>query len=268
MRMATRVDEVIEVKLSAEAWLERSVDLLGFDHRVHEAEDASDGACVHVVMTGDHDVRKIADTQAALRYQRLKPRFNSYSKGAVFEAIRARHRALHPLQLPLARADYEHAVDVWQWVLRLAPAASMALQLAALFHDIERLQSETRVRVEHHADDYGAFKRRHAGIGATIARETLSAFSLTADVIGRVEELVSRHEQPQEDAELALLNDADALSFFCLNSPGFVRYYDDAHSAKKVAYTLARMSPAARAWLPALRLEEKVAVLLQRCQSA
>jgi hypothetical protein len=152
--MPTPARDVIEVKLSAEAWADRAADLLSFDRQVHEAEDAAcEQTRVRVVVVGASAVRKNADAQVSLRYQRLSPRLNSYSKNEVFAAIRARHRSLHPLGLALARADYDHAVDVWQWVMRLAPDAGIALQVAALFHDIERLQSEAEVRVEQHAPD-------------------------------------------------------------------------------------------------------------------
>jgi hypothetical protein len=187
--------------------------------------------------------------------------------GALFDLVLRQHRALHATDKPLVRADFDHALDVWQWVLRLRPTASLALQIAALFHDIERLRSEPDVRIEQRAGDYQQFKVRHAEVGASMLYAALASLPIPEDTLTRAMALVARHEQPDGDAELALLNDADALSFFALNSPGFVRYFDEAHSAKKVAYTLARMSPEARAWLPALRLERRVDVLLQRARS-
>src|SRR4051794_40742317 len=57
--------------------------------------------------------------QVLTRYQRLAPRVNAHSRDEVFLCALSVHRSLHDLQKPLVRADYEHALDVWQWVLRL-----------------------------------------------------------------------------------------------------------------------------------------------------
>ena len=66
----------------------------------------------------------------------------------------------------------------------------------------------------------------------------------------------------RNDADLALLNDADALSFFSLNSWGFVAYHGDEHTRKKVTYTLERMSPGAVRHLTGLRLPPLVRGLI------
>jgi hypothetical protein len=253
----------VEVQFDARAWCDEGVDLLRFDHQLHEAEDITDTKlCVNLSVFGPTDLIYRSAPEVALRYQRLRPVHNKFSRGALFAEIRTRHRDLHPLHKPLVRADYEHALDVWQWLVRLSPDASLALQAAALFHDVERLQSEADTRVEQHAADYHAFKSEHARRGAALLREVLSGLSLPETCAERIASLVARHEQPGEDRELSLLNDADALSFFSLNSPGFLRYYGPAHTERKVRYTLDRMSPRARAWLARMRLEKGIHDLL------
>jgi hypothetical protein len=248
--------------INADAWLAEDADLLAFDHEIHQAEGVQAERRIRLDVSGTQRACARARGQVALRYQRLAPHHNDHSGCLTCAALRRRHRELHDLSKPLVRADYEHAVDVWQWLLRLAPAASLELQAAALFHDIERLQSEPDARVEHRARDYTAFKREHARRGAAMVLEALRGLAIDGARGARIAQLVARHEQPEGDEELSLLNDADALSFFALNSPGFFRYYDRAHCEKKVAYTLARMSNRARAWLPALRLERPLAALL------
>jgi len=255
-----------EVEIDAQAWLSDDVDLLYFDRSIHAAEDAlgaSDRVLIRVVGQ-DGSRRRLADSQVKIRYQRLTAGRNERSDLPLFSAILERHRTLHTLSKPLVRADYDHALDVWQWILRLAPHASLELQTAALFHDVERLESEPDHRVEQSAPDYLTFKTAHARRGADIVRDVLSPLAMPTTSVARVQQLVSCHEQPQRDAELALLNDADALSFFALNSPGFIRYFDAKHSAKKVAYTLSRMSPMALCWLPNLRLERQVSQLIEQ----
>jgi hypothetical protein len=193
------------------------------------------------------------------RCQRWIARRNRHSQTAQFERLLRRHRELHDLSKPLVRADYNHAVDVWQWLLRLDADASLALQLAALFHDVERLASEADRRVEHLAADYQSFKDAHARGGAELVREILRAIGIDERVRERVAEIVAAHERLSDDAEVALLNDADGLSFFSLNSNGYADYFGPEQTKKKVAYTWNRMRPAARAKLATVRFREDVA---------
>jgi hypothetical protein len=241
------------IVIDASEWLDPAKPTLDFDRRVHEAEDHDRARELYV--RGDGRVLATALPQIASRYQRLWPRRNRAS--ADFDAILHAHRALHDLSLPLVRADYEHALDVWQWTLRLDPDASRSLQTAALFHDVERLRSEALERVEHRAKNYLLFKKTHARRGAQMAEMLLG--DVAPDVATPASELIERHEQPGDDPELRLLNDADALSFFSLNSAGFLAYYGLEHLRKKVRYTLDRMSSArARSWLAGMRLEPAV----------
>src|SRR5205823_6978222 len=124
--------------------------------------------------------------------------------------------------------------------------ASTAVQFAALFHDIERLISEADARIEQHADDYQQFKDEHARKGAAIAQEVLHGAGIADDVANRAAAIIIAHEQRSGDSDVAILNDADALSFFSLNSSGYADYFGSAQTRKKVAWTLNRMSDAAR----------------------
>ena len=257
----------ISVLISSEEWLQPSADLLTFDKRIHEAEDrASPSHSFLLSVSGPRSVLRGVARQVFTRYQRLFQQRNRHSRSSLFSSVLERHRRLHALHKPLVRADYDHSLDVWQWVLRLDPDASLALQVAALFHDIERLRSEADARIEHTAQDYLRFKQEHASAGADMVRQLLAELPLPGAVIERASELVAKHEQPGEDAELRALNDADALSFFSLNSPGFLRYYGMEHTANKVDFTFARMSPQARGLLDELRLEPPLRDLLRAQQ--
>jgi hypothetical protein len=205
------------------------------------------------------------------RYQRHVDRRNDASSGPLFDAVLRAHAGLHDFGKPLVVADHDHALDTWQWLLRLEPEAPLALQLAALFHDVERLESEADRRVEHHAPDYQAFKDAHARRGGERAREVLISAGLDAATAARVGELVAVHERRAEaragddGAAIDLLNDADALSFFSLNSAGYADYFGPAQTRRKVAYTLGRMSPRARAKLSGVRLRPDVMHFLGEC---
>ena len=190
------------------------------------------------------------------RCQRLVGRRNAASSTALFDRVLDRHRALHDLNKPLVRADWAHALDVWQWTLRLDPETSLAVQLAALFHDVERLVSEADVRVEHLAGDYQGFKDEHARRGAEMADRALQ--EVDAGTRAEVARLIAGHER----ASGGLLNDADALSFFSLNSPGYVDWFGEEAARRKVAWTLARLGPGARRRLDEIRLRPDVAEML------
>lgn len=191
------------------------------------------------------------------RCQRLVGRRNAASSGPLFDRVLELHRSLHDLDKPLVRADHAHALDVWQWTVRLDPGAGLAVQLAALFHDVERLVSEADTRIEHQAGDYQAFKDEHARRGAEMAAAALQKAGV--DTATRIEaaRLIAGHEH-----DLSLLNDADALSFFSLNSPGYVDWFGAEAARRKVAWTLARLRPEARRRLSGVRLRPDVAEML------
>ena len=239
--------------VDVEAWLAAD-DFADFDARCGRA--SSDALTIRAGAEPSL-VTRVA-WEALTRLQRRLDRRNHASAGPVFDEVLRAHRALHDTSKPLVAADLDHALDTWQWLLRIAPGAPLPLQLAALFHDVERLESEADRRVEHHAADYQAFKDAHARRGAALAFAVLVAAGVAPRSADRARALVAAHERPGPDPELDLLNDADALSFFSLNSPGYADYFGPAQTRRKVAYTLERMSHAARARLATVRLRPDV----------
>lgn len=252
-----RFDEALEPHVRASDWQRPDFDTWAFDVAIDEL--ASDPFSLRIA----DDARDPAFPLEVLnRCQRHIGRRNRHSQGQLFTRVLRRHRALHDLEKPLVRADYNHSLDVWQWVLRLECDASLALQLAALFHDVERLVSEADERVEHLAADYQSFKDAHARGGAEITLQVLAEAGVAEPVRARVAELIARHERQSDDPEIALLNDADALSFFSLNSHGYARYFGPEQTKKKVAYTWNRMREGARTKLSTIRLRPDVRGML------
>ncbi|UQA59412.1 DUF4202 family protein [Polyangium aurulentum] len=254
------------VSISIAEWRRPEADLWAFDARVDAAGGAGPFA-LRIETDGAADCASAAE-EILTRYQRFLRRTNEASSAALFARTLDAHRALYDLEKPLVKADYDHAIDAWQWVLRLDPRAGAAVQLAALFHDIERLVTEADVRVEHKAADYQAFKDAHAREGARMTRAALTALGWDEGTCARVGAIVEKHERPSGDPDLALLNDADALSFFSLNSLGFLNYYGLEHTARKVAFTLRRMRPSARERLRPVRYHPEVDRLLREAFAA
>jgi hypothetical protein len=251
-------------RLRTADWDSPDFNFYNFDTQINTLAESAEGQPFSVTIQGPDRRLPTAAREILTRCQRFRGRRNPASSHPVFDRVLERHRALHDLSKPLVRADFDHALDTWQWVLRLAPGAGLAVQIAALFHDIERLITEADARVEHHAADYQLFKDNHARRGAGMTADLLAAAGIGAGMRGRVGRLVAGHERPPapgdpDTADLALLNDADALSFFSLNSPGYLNYYGPEPTRRKVAYTLARLRPEARPRLRRIRLPFEVA---------
>jgi hypothetical protein len=244
--------------LTAAAWRDDRFDFWAFDRRLDEL--AARGEPLRV--SAPAALAPAILSEIRTRAQRLAPRRTAQTAGAWFDRVLDAHRALHDLDRPLVRADHDHALDAWQWAVRRDPDAPARVQLAVLLHDIERLASEADARIEHLAPDYQAFKDAHARAGAAIARGLLTGAGVAAALADEVGALIAVHERPGDEPALRALNDADALSFFSFNSPGYLAYFGPARARAKVAYTLARMSPAARRELAALRLPAEIRVAI------
>lgn len=240
-------------------WNDPEFDLRTFDSQVTAL---SEKGPVSLRLTGPSALAAGVGQEVLTRYQRLIDRRNRASSNLLFERVLSVHRELHDLHKPLVRADYEHALDTWCWMLRLDASASLAAQVAALFHDVERLVSEADARIEHQAPSYQDFKDAHAQRGAALARAALASTGIDETEKDRVDYLIRGHERPQRDAEVALLNDADALSFFSLNSAGFLDYFGPEHTRRKVAYTWRRLRPEARGRLGQIRYRPEILAMV------
>lgn len=242
------------VRVTAEEWETGAPDFVALDLALG---DAGGERPVSVLLEGRGDV-----TNAALAVlTRLQWALPLRDSSPMLGRLRRRHRELHDLRLPLVHADWLHALDTQQWAARLDRHAGPAVLIAALFHDVERLVDETRTRLDHLAADYDAFKRAHARRGARLARSVLER-ELPAPMLERVLFLIERHEAPGDDRDLQLVNDADALSFFSRNAGGFLSWYGEEQTRRKVAWTAARLSPQARTRLETVRVPESIAAML------
>jgi len=257
-------DDLPSLPVPVEEWESQNFNFYEMDWRLDSLAERDFGPFA-VDVLGDPDELARAAGEILTRCQRWMDRRNeASSRSPLFDRVLAEHRDAHDLAKPLVRADYDHALDTWQWVLRLAPDAGLAVQLAALFHDVERLASEADVRVEHQATDYQAFKDDHAARGAELAGALLAWVGIDTGTRERAARLIAAHEHlprpgDSDAAALSLLNDADALSFLSLNSAGYLDYFGPEATRRKVAYTLRRLRPEGRQYLDGLRLRPAVA---------
>jgi hypothetical protein len=128
-----------------------------------------------------------------------------------------------------------------------------------LFHDIERLESDSDRRIEPLSLEYRAFKDAHARKGAELAARVLDEVGIDEVTCARVADIIASRPRPSNDADIDLLNDADALSFFSLNSAAYADYFGPDQTRRKIASALHRLSHAARERLSLVRLRWDVA---------
>jgi hypothetical protein len=248
------------VAVDLQAWRDGRVDFYWVDA---QADALAERGLVPVEAAGEPASR----LELVTRCQRWVGRRNRHSQQAWFDDLLRFHRSLHDREKPLVRADHNHALDVWQWLLRLAPEASAAAQVAALFHGVERLRRGPDSRLEHLAEEYGSFTPRCAEAGGRILAEVLSGSPVPAPVSRRAAQLLAAGDQRVDlladgDGEAELLEDADCLSFFSLNSPGFLDYHGSSHTTRKISWTMRRLSLRACSFLPSIRLRPDVAELM------
>jgi len=117
--------------------------------------------------------------------------------------------------------DPLHAKNTLEWLLKLKPDADIALQIAALGHDVERAIEERKIKRENFSD-YDEFKRAHASNSAQILKEIMIECGADEELMNDVVDLVKKHEWGgDERANLVMY--ADTLSFFEINLPFYFK---------------------------------------------
>lgn len=117
--------------------------------------------------------------------------------------------------------DAFHAINTLEWVLKLAPDADIALQIAALGHDIERGMEDRCIHAAHY-DTFDEYKQAHALNCAEILVEIMEKLGSEQKITDDVARLVAHHETGGNERE-EILKNADVISFFNVSLP---LYYD------------------------------------------
>jgi len=242
-------------------WQSDSFPFGDFDRLAETLAADAPGGAFEIRLSGEPRRLAAAAPQVVTRCQRLAARRNAASASELFERVLAAHRRLHDRIHPPAASVYAHALDTWQWLLRLEPEAGLAPQLAALFHDVDRLAAAAGAPI---APGNANAQRR----GVWVTDELLADLDVDLAVRVRVHRLIAgRHPSIAADslaAEIALLDDADALSFFSFESAACLDDLGAEQTARQVAHALSRLRPASRAWLRGLRLRTAVARLVEQ----
>jgi len=136
--------------------------------------------------------------------------------------------------------DLPHAKNTVEWVLKLNPKASQAMQIAALAHDIDRADEKQKIK-RSNFDHYDTFKTVHAQRSSSVLKKILKKHDLAASLIHDACELVKHHEfggDPQSD----LLREADSLSYFETNLPHYFKREGWTETKRRCVWGLQRLS--------------------------
>ncbi len=140
--------------------------------------------------------------------------------------------------------DPIHSKNTREWVLKLKPEADMALQIAALGHDIERSIRERKIRREDYSN-YDQFKKAHSQNSAKVLNEILSKYDINKTIIAKVTDLVMRHEFGG-NPEANILKDADSISYFDVNLPFYFSRNSQNETAFRIIWGYKRLSECAK----------------------
>jgi len=265
--------ELPGLDLTLAEWLSDSFPFCDFDRFAEALAADAPGGAFEIRLSGEARGLAPAALQVVTRCQRLAAHRNAASACELFERVLAGHRRYHDLTRPQAASVYARALDTWQWLLRLDREAGLAPQLAALFRHIARLVTEAGAGADSERRAPGGVgqacvddRARH---GTWITDELLAELDVDLATRVRVHRLLGGRRRPPTaadplTAEVALLDDADALSFFSIDSAAYLDDFGAERAERKVARTLARLRPASRAWLRGLRLRTTVARLVQQ----
>lgn len=153
------------------------------------------------------------------------------------------------------KEDPVHSKLVLKWVLKLKPDADVALQIAALGHDIDRCFKERKVKIENF-ESYDKFKEQHALMSAKILSELLEKFDFDKEVIDRVKYLVEYHETGRcSDTEI--LKEADSIAFSEYNLSFFRKTHTLEQTKDKIKFMYTRLSKKAKKIVSQIKLKDK-----------
>lgn len=143
-----------------------------------------------------------------------------------------------------------HALNVLQWVEKFSPNASIALQIAALFHDIDRVVNPKwggGYKGERDSRKYLNYKKRHASRSANFIAPILVENGFPQDLIERIIFLILHHDDSGEninhlkDQELDQLVAADSFAFFTSIAPKLLTAEGIARVRDKTRFMINKM---------------------------
>lgn len=164
---------------------------------------------------------------------------------------------------PLAQAQGRIAHD---WVLRLDPAASEALRLAARAHHLRRW-AVPRATYPEGRSGYLTWRRDQKARHATELRAILESVGVDEPIVQRATTIVTKRGLGS-DPEVQVFEDAVCLTFLETQLTATAdRLHDDDHMVAVIAKTLTKMSDSGMAAALTIELDDHGAALVGRALS-
>lgn len=158
--------------------------------------------------------------------------------------------------------EYLHAEKLHAWIMKLDPAASEHLQLAARCNALRRWEIPRETYPKTTAGYHKwrkALQVFHADAAAAILRES----GFDDAVIGKVCDLVVMRNFPK-DPESRTLEDADCLTFLETKFHTYIGEWDEPKTVRILKGTLGKMSPRARGLAMSLPLSAAALALVRK----
>ncbi|MFA5188152.1 MAG: DUF4202 family protein [Patescibacteria group bacterium] len=141
------------------------------------------------------------------------------------------------------KTEYDHSQSVWQWVLKLKPDADIALQIAALGHDIDRSFEDYR-KMKAKFSTYDEYKKEHALLSAKIMCDILKKHNFDETTIDKVRHLIENHEIGGE-GDVEILMEADSITFFN-DLPHYRQTHTQEETTDKIKFMYDRLNDKAK----------------------
>jgi hypothetical protein len=231
--LARATQSLPDVTIALGDWQHQEASLGGYDRLIENVRRQGDFC---LVLSSRDWLEGVQSAFEVLnRFQRLLPLPAGYEPMPKLNGVLAVHRLLHQSQQGRAPHALTTALDAWRWTLRLNARPSVALQLAALFHDATGGQESSVPDEAWQRDDLVLQNVR-------LACQALEPLSLPAPVTLGMAELLVRRDEPDVKGEPAMLRDALDLAFFGTGSARYLAVHGTARTYSKVAHCLSRMS--------------------------
>lgn len=164
--------------------------------------------------------------------------------------------------------ENNHALDVLNWVEKLNPKASIALKLAALFHDIDRVVTPEvggGFKGDRNSKEYLQHKKNHARRSAEFIIPLLKKNKVVSGVIlKKTLFLIIHHDDTGEevakinDIELNYLVSADSFAFFTSIAPKLFKAEGIERIKDKIRFMVDKLPDFARQLLRQQQLKNKI----------
>jgi ADP-ribose pyrophosphatase YjhB (NUDIX family) len=144
-----------------------------------------------------------------------------------------------------------HGLDVFAWVKKLDPKASLSLRIAALFHDIDRVVTPNvggGFKGNRKNQDYLKHKQLHAKRSADYVVKALKLHRFPKSIIKKTKVLILHHDDYAEQIEkinntdLKILAAADSFALFTSIAPKLYKMEGESRLKDKIRFMVNKLT--------------------------